>query len=133
MKPKQKRLLFTLCLFVSLSAGVFILLTAFKNNIVFFVTPTEALQNKNHTVIRVGGVVRPKSLYKEGTAYHFDLIDKESHVPVLYRGLLPDLFKEGATAVVQGNLTNGTLVATEVLAKHDENYQPLEIKEKLGQ
>ena len=130
MRPKHKRLSFILLALVSISIGLMLLLSAFQKNIVFFVTPSEALtQNNKNKSIRIGGVVRPNSLRKKDISYYFDLMDKDAIIAVEYKGLLPDLFKEGRTIVAQGKLMrDNVFLAKEVLAKHDENYQPLELR-----
>ncbi len=134
MRPKHRRLILIIIALFSISIGSYIVLSTFQKNIVFFLTPTEALSKQNRDKsFRIGGVVRAQSLSKTGVTYSFKLIDKESSIPVDYEGLLPDLFKEESTVVVQGKFkgTSDTFLAKEVLAKHDENYQPLEIKNKL--
>ncbi len=129
MRPKHKRLFFILTTVLSISVGIYILLSTFQRNIVFFVTPSDALiiDDKSKT-IRIGGVVRPNSLSKDDITYSFDLMDEKSIISVTYKGLLPDLFKEESTVVIQGKFNGTAFMATEVLAKHDENYKPLELK-----
>lgn len=134
MRPKHRRLILIIIALISISVGSYIVLSTFQKNIVFFLTPSEALSKQNRDKsFRIGGVVRAQSLSKIGATYSFKLIDKESSISVQYEGLLPDLFKEESTVVVQGKFkgTSNTFLAKEVLAKHDENYQPLEIKNKL--
>lgn len=134
MRPKHRRLILIIIALFSISIGSYIVLSTFQKNIVFFLTPTEALSKQNRDKsFRIGGVVRAQSLSKTGVTYSFKLIDKESSISIDYEGLLPDLFKEESTVVVQGKFkgTSDTFLAKEVLAKHDENYQPLEIKNKL--
>tara|TARA_R110002050_G_scaffold8396_8_gene30847 strand:+ start:6892 stop:7296 length:405 start_codon:yes stop_codon:yes gene_type:complete len=134
MRPKHRRLILIIIALISISVGSYIVLSTFQKNIVFFLTPSEALSKQNRDKsFRIGGVVRAQSLSKIGVTYSFKLIDKESSISVQYEGLLPDLFKEESTVVVQGKFkgTSNTFLAKEVLAKHDENYQPLEIKNKL--
>jgi len=135
LTPRRKRLLLLLAVGVLLvAAGVFVK-QAFRSNLVFFVTPGELAAGDARTreVLRVGGLVQPGSLRRaanDALDVHFTLIDAKSSVPVAYRGALPDLFAEGKGAIAQGKLdASGTLVATEVLAKHDENYMPPNVQE----
>ncbi|MDR2852423.1 MAG: cytochrome c maturation protein CcmE [Burkholderiaceae bacterium] len=130
MTPRRKRLLLLLSALVLLvAAGVFVK-QAFRSNLVFYVTPTELAAGGARTkeTLRVGGMVQPGSLQRPVTDtldVHFVLADGSSRVPVAYRGVLPDLFAEGKGAIAQGKLdASGTLVASQVLAKHDENYVP---------
>jgi cytochrome c-type biogenesis protein CcmE len=105
-------------------------LTAFQQNLVFFHTPSEVVEGKAPTgkTFRVGGMVEDGSIAREadGLTVRFAITDTAQAIPVTYRGTLPDLFKEGKGAVVQGKLEDGVFRATEVLAKHDENYMPPE-------
>ena len=108
-----------------------LVLNAFRSNLVFFFSPTqvaagEAPQGKT---FRVGGVVKENSLRREadGITLFFEITDTEKEITICYKGFLPDLFREGKGAVVQGRLGDGGVFsATEVLAKHDENYMPPE-------
>jgi cytochrome c-type biogenesis protein CcmE len=119
-----------------LCGALFFVLNAFQSNLVFFFTPTqvaagEAPQSGN---FRVGGLVKAGSIQREGMAVAFVVTDTQREVPVRYVGLLPDLFKEGKGVVAQGRLEGGQLfVASEVLAKHDENYMPPEAQHALDE
>jgi cytochrome c-type biogenesis protein CcmE len=127
--PRQRR-------FAWIGAGVAVLgvatalvLNAFQSNLVFFFTPSQIVANEapHGRAFRVGGMVVEKSLRREadGLTVHFEVTDTAKTVPVVYKGILPDLFKEGKGVVAQGKLENdGSFHATEVLAKHDENYMP---------
>jgi cytochrome c-type biogenesis protein CcmE len=113
-----------------LAAGAFVK-QAFRSNLVFYVTPGDLAKGdaRAKETLRVGGLVQPGSLQRSasgGLDVRFTLTDGNNHgVPVVYHGVLPDLFAEGKGAIAQGKLdAAGTLVATEVLAKHDENYTP---------
>jgi cytochrome c-type biogenesis protein CcmE len=111
-------------------ASAFVL-NALNSNIALYITPTEVVQGKapHSGAFRIGGLVKPGTLDRKDITVHFVVTDTRSEVPVSYTGILPDLFKEGQGAVVQGKLdARGQFVATEVLAKHDENYMPPEAK-----
>ena len=114
-------------------AAAFVL-NAFQNNLVFFFTPTQVLNGeapKNKT-FRIGGLVKVGSLQRDGTDVSFVVTDTAQDIPVRYSGLLPDLFKEGKGVVAQGRLdAQGLMTASEVLAKHDENYMPPEAQHAL--
>lgn len=106
-----------------------LILNAFQSNLVFFFSPTQVMANEapQGRTFRIGGLVRPGSLKRQhdGLTVRFDVTDTAKTVPVVYVGILPDLFKEGKGVVAQGQLgTDGVFHATEVLAKHDENYMP---------
>jgi len=139
LTPRRKRLLLLLASGVLLVvAGVFFVYPLFRSNLAFYVTPAELAADGGHAkakeLLRVGGLVQPGSLQRStsgGLDVRFTLIDGSSHgVPVVYHRALPDLFAEGKGAIVQGKLdASGTLIATEVLAKHDENYIPPKVSE----
>ena len=116
-------------------AAAFVL-NAFQNNLVFFFTPTQVLNGeapKNKT-FRIGGLVKVGSLQRDGTDVSFVVTDTAQDIPVRYSGLLPDLFKEGKGVVAQGRLdAQGLMTASEVLAKHDENYMPPEAQHALDE
>ena len=112
-----------------LGVAVALVLNAFQSNLVFFFTPSQIAANEapHGRAFRIGGMVVEKSLSREsdGLTVHFNVTDMAKTVPVVYKGILPDLFKEGKGVVAQGKLeSDGTFHATEVLAKHDENYMP---------
>lgn len=116
---------------ILLAAAVVLILAAFKQNLVFFLTPTEVSEGmaSSGQVFRMGGLVVEESLQRgdDGLAVNFSITDTVNAIPVIYRGALPDLFREGQGAVVQGVLTEeGVFRASEVLARHDENYMPKE-------
>lgn len=131
MKPRSKRLLLLGGAVSLLVGAVALVLTAFQENLVFFHTPSEVAEGKapQGRPFRVGGMVEAGSIRREadGLTVSFVITDMVKTVPVTYRGTLPDLFQEGKGAVVQGSLgPDGRFTATEVLAKHDENYMPVE-------
>ena len=112
------------------------MLTAFEDNIVFFYSPTDIATKDLSTDrrIRIGGIVVDESVKKkaDGVTFEFQVTDVENTVQVSYRGILPDLFREGQGIVAGGKLdTGGVFVADEVLAKHDENYMPAEVADAL--
>jgi cytochrome c-type biogenesis protein CcmE len=113
-----------------------LVLNAFRSNLVFFYTPTQVFGNEapKGRNFRIGGLVEPGSLTRSSGSVEvrFRVTDNASTIPVVYRGILPDLFKEGKGVVAQGALgADGVFVASQVLAKHDENYMPPEAEEAL--
>jgi cytochrome c-type biogenesis protein CcmE len=136
LSPRQTRFaLITGGVLVLVLAAAFVL-NAFQNNLVFFFTPTQVLKGeapKNKT-FRIGGLVKVGSLQRDGTDVSFVVTDTAQDIPVRYSGLLPDLFKEGKGVVAQGRLdAQGLMTASEVLAKHDENYMPPEAQHALDE
>ncbi len=137
MKPRQKRFVLIGLGLVALAVAAALVLNAFQSNLVFFYTPTQAANGEvpQGRSFRIGGMVEAGSLKREGDGLtvHFIVTDMAKRVPVTYKGILPDLFKEGKGAVAQGQLVaGGTFVASEVLAKHDENYMPPEAADALA-
>jgi len=117
---------------VALGVATALVLTAFKENLVFFFSPTQvaAQEAPLGRTFRIGGIVEPGSVKREGVEVRFVVTDTAKGLPVVYRGSLPDLFREGKMVVAQGQLSpDGTFHAREVLAKHDENYMPPEAKD----
>jgi cytochrome c-type biogenesis protein CcmE len=136
MTPRRKRLALILGGIAALSVAIGLVLYALNSNIVFFFTPTQvALQEApKGRSFRIGGLVEPGSVQRDGTRVSFRVTDNVRQIPVAYTGSLPDLFREGKGVVAQGSLgVDGTFTATEVLAKHDENYMPPEAAEALKQ
>ncbi|MDD5180546.1 MAG: cytochrome c maturation protein CcmE [Gallionellaceae bacterium] len=131
MKPRQKKLMFIIIGVALVAAAVGLVLFALKNNVSLYFTPTqvynkEAPQGRN---FRIGGLVEAGSVKREndGLTVHFTITDTARSMPVVYKGILPDLFKEGKGVVAQGKLeADNVFHAEEVLAKHDENYMPPE-------
>lgn len=121
---------------VALGVATALVLSAFNRNLVFFFTPSQVAAHEapvGHT-FRIGGMVVPGSLKREGVDVRFVVTDTAKDIPVVYRGQLPDLFKEGKGVVAQGSLgPDGVFKAREVLAKHDENYMPPEAKHAVEQ
>ena len=113
-----------------------LVLNALNSNIALYVTPTDVAAGKapKGQAFRIGGMVKEGSVRRDNLTVHFIVTDMAKDIPVAYTGILPDLFKEGKGAVVQGRLgPDGRFVAAEVLAKHDENYMPNEAKYSLDQ
>jgi cytochrome c-type biogenesis protein CcmE len=133
LKPRQRRLLFAGLLVVAAAAIVALVTNAFRSNLVFFFSPSQVAAHEAPTgrTFRLGGLVEPGSVKREGVRVNFVITDSAKTVPVRYEGVLPDLFKEGKGVVAQGKLESGVFVAREVLAKHDENYMPPEAAEAL--
>jgi cytochrome c-type biogenesis protein CcmE len=137
MKPRHKRFAVIGLGLVVLGVATVLILNAFQSNLVFFFTPSQVASGEvpQGRSFRIGGMVEDGSLVREndGLTVRFIVTDTAKRVPVSYKGILPDLFKEGKGAVAQGKLdADGTFVASEVLAKHDENYMPPEAAEALA-
>ena len=129
MKPRHKRLIAILGGLAALGAATALVLMAFEENLVFFFTPSQvaAKEAPQGRLFRIGGMVEKGSIKREGVEVRFVVTDTAKTIPVVYRGALPDLFREGKGVVAQGTLgADGVFQAREVLAKHDENYMPPE-------
>jgi cytochrome c-type biogenesis protein CcmE len=129
VKPRHKRLIAILGGLAALGAATALVLTAFQENMVFFFTPSQvaAKEAPQGRLFRIGGMVEKGSIKREGVEVRFVVTDTAKTIPVVYRGSLPDLFREGKGVVAQGTLgADGVFHAREVLAKHDENYMPPE-------
>ncbi len=136
MTRKRRRLYIVLLGMATLGVAAALVLTAFEDNIVFFHSPTDIATKNLPTdrTFRVGGVVVTDSIKRDadGVTLRFDLTDLSNTVTVSYLGVLPDLFREGQGAVVEGKLAaDGVFKADEVLAKHDETYMPKEVADAL--
>ena len=107
-------------------------MSALRNNIVYFISPSELFEQKiTNQKLRLGGLVKSDSIFKEGTFIKFDITDGEKSITVKYNGLLPDLFRENQGVIVEGVYNNIMFKAESLLAKHDENYIPREITNSL--
>ena len=127
MKPRNKRLIAIVGGLVALGVATALVLTALEGNLTLFVTPSDVAANKapQGRAFRIGGMVEKGSLKRDGVEVRFVVTDTAKTIPVVYRGALPDLFREGKGVVAQGTLgADGVFQAREVLAKHDENYMP---------
>jgi cytochrome c-type biogenesis protein CcmE len=130
MKARHKRLAVIVIGVAGLTVAALFVLNAFRSNLVFFYSPTEVLEGKAPVdqTFRIGGMVETGSVRRspDGLQVDFVVTDGNKQLPVFYRGILPDLFREGQGVVAQGRLNESRFVASEVLAKHDENYMPPE-------
>jgi cytochrome c-type biogenesis protein CcmE len=136
MKSRHKRFILIVLGLLVLGAAAMLILNAFRSNLVFFFTPTQVAQGEapRGTTFRVGGMVKEGSVLRDSEKGHFVVTDTNKEVLVHYQGMLPDLFKEGRGVVAQGKLNaQSDFVASEVLAKHDENYMPPEAKHAMDQ
>jgi len=127
MKPRQKRLALIVGGVAVLGIAAYLILSAFQENLVFFFSPSDVAAHKapRERAFRIGGLVEPGSVKREGVLVSFRVTDTVHTIAVVYQGILPDLFKEGKGVVAQGRLaSDGSFRASEVLAKHDENYMP---------
>ena len=134
VKRKHKRLLAVFGLVAGLGVSAALVLTAFNENLVFFHSPSDVIEKQiaADKRFRIGGLVQEGSVRKDGLATDFVVTDLRNTISVRYTGMLPDLFREGQGIVANGKLdVQGRFVATEVLAKHDENYMPPEVAEAL--
>ena len=138
MKTRHKRLLLILGGLIVLGAVAALVLNAFRSNLVFFFSPTQVVAGEapQGKPFRIGGMVKEGSVRREadGVTLSFVVTDTEKDMAVRYKGILPDLFREGKGAVAQGKIgEDGVFVASEVLAKHDENYMPPEAAQAVGE
>ena len=135
MKKRHKRMAFIFIGIAGLSIAVTLIFKAFNSNMVFFFSPSDVLANQVPAGrdFRLGGLVVQDSLKREndGLTVHFVVTDNAKNIPVIFTGILPDLFREGQGVVAQGKLEGGVFKASEVLAKHDENYMPPEVADAL--
>lgn len=136
MKPRHKRAALIVGGLAAIGLAAAFVLNALDSNIALYVTPSEVAAGKAPPgkAFRIGGMVKEGSLKRDNLTVHFVVTDTAKDIPVAYTGILPDLFKEGKGAVVQGRLgADGQFTATEVLAKHDENYMPPEAQHAVDQ
>lgn len=131
MKPKNQRLVLVVAALVAVLAAVLLAMWGLKDRASYFYTPAEISAGKavEGQGIRIGGMVERGSIQRQpdGVTIRFILTDGHARTPVVYRGIVPDLFREGSGAVAEGRLQNGTFVADAILAKHDERYMPPEL------
>lgn len=138
MKTRHKRGIFIVASLAAIGLAAWLLLAAFKNNLVFFFSPTQ-IASKEAPVgktFRIGGLVQDGTLKREadGLTIRFTVTDTANTIPVVYKGILPDLFKEGRGCVAQGHVgPDGVFYADQIMAKHDENYMPPEAARALDQ
>lgn len=138
MKNRHKRAALIVGGLATLGIAAALVLNAFQSNLVFFFTPTQVAAGEapRDRTFRIGGLVEAGSVKRaaDGLTVQFVVTDTAKQIPVAYTGILPDLFREGKGVVAQGKLgTDGMFVASEVLAKHDENYMPPEAQHAVDQ
>ena len=131
MKKRHKRIIFIGCSLAALGMATWLVLGALNSNIAFFLSPTEvaAKQAPANKTFRVGGLVEEGSFKRDpdGLTMRFAITDTANRIPVVYKGIKPDLFKEGKGCVAEGKVgPDGIFYADKVMAKHDENYMPPE-------
>ena len=136
MNPRHRRLFITVIIVLTLGLATKLILMALEDNIVYFYTPNDLLEKFGDTQniqnkIRIGGLVLESSIKKEGEKTIFMITDRKKEVKVLFEGPLPDLFREGQGIVAEGMFQDNNFIASEVLAKHDENYMPPEVADAL--
>ena len=134
MKPKRKRLWLLVASLCVLGAATALVLSSLSDNLVFFYSPTQMAEKHPgpERRLRIGGLVEQGSVKKDGQEVRFIVTDLKQTVPVVYRGILPDLFREGQGVIAEGTLgADGVFTAREVLAKHDEKYMPPEVAKAL--
>ena len=136
MKPRHRRFAWIGAGVLTLGVAAFLVLNAFQSNLVFFFTPSQVAANEapHNRAFRIGGLVEAGSVTRESDALtvRFRVTDTARTIPVVFTGILPDLFREGKGVVAQGKIgSDGIFRASEVLAKHDENYMPPEAAEAL--
>ena len=136
MNAKYRRLFITIIIILTLGIATKLILMALEDNIVYFYTPNDLIEKFGDTKniqnkIRIGGLVLESSIKKEGGKTIFMITDRKKEVKVVFKGPLPDLFREGLGIVAEGMFQNNNFIASEVLAKHDENYMPPEVADAL--
>lgn len=138
VKPRHRKLIAIALALAGIGIATALILNAFRSNLVFFFSPSEVAAGKAPTdrAFRIGGLVEDGSVKRQadGLTVSFVVTDTAKSIPVTYKGILPDLFKEGKGVVAEGRLgPDGLFTATQVLAKHDENYMPPEAAHALEQ
>jgi cytochrome c-type biogenesis protein CcmE len=131
MKPKKQRLVLVSAALVAVLAAVLLAMWGLRNQASFFYTPADIVAGKaaDGQAARLGGMVVKGSIQHQadGLTVHFVVTDGKAETPVVYRGIVPDLFREGSGAVAEGRMQGGTFIADTILAKHDERYMPPEL------
>ena len=138
MKRRHKRIVFICAGLAAIGLATWLVLGAFRNNLVFFYSPTQvsAKEAPVNKTFRIGGLVQQGTLKRDtdGLTVRFNVTDTASNIAVVYKGILPDLFKEGRGCVAQGRVGgDGVFYADQIMAKHDENYMPPEAARALDQ
>ena len=131
MKPKNQRLVLVVSAMLAVAAAVLLAMWGLKDRAAYFYTPADVAAGKAEPgrAMRLGGMVEAGSIQRQadGVTIRFVVTDGHARTPVIYRGIVPDLFREGSGAVAEGRLENGKFVADTILAKHDERYMPPEL------
>jgi cytochrome c-type biogenesis protein CcmE len=131
MKPKNQRLVLVGAAVVAMTAAVLLAMVGLRDRASYFYTPADIASGKAHEgeAMRLGGMVERGSIQhgQDGVTIRFVVTDGKAVTPITYRGIVPDLFREGSGAVAEGRLQNGVFVADQILAKHDERYMPPEL------
>ena len=131
MKPKNQRLVLVGAALVAVLVAVLLAMWGLRDRAAYFYTPADIAAGKAEAgrAVRLGGMVEMGSIRRDpdGVTIRFAVTDGQATTPVTYRGIVPDLFREGSGAVAEGRIENGTFVADTILAKHDERYMPPEL------
>jgi cytochrome c-type biogenesis protein CcmE len=131
MKPKNQRLVLVVAALAAVLIAVLLAMWGLRDQASYFYTPADIAAGKaaEGRAVRLGGMVEAGSIKRQpdGVTIHFSVTDGHARTPVSYRGIVPDLFREGSGAVAEGRIENGTFVADNILAKHDERYMPPEL------
>ena len=131
MKPKNQRLVLVAAACVAVLVAVVLAMWGLKDRASYFYTPADIAAGKtiDGKAIRLGGMVERGSIERlpDGVTVRFVLTDGKAQAPVTFRGIVPDLFREGSGAVAEGRVERGTFIADQILAKHDERYMPPEL------
>jgi cytochrome c-type biogenesis protein CcmE len=138
MKRRHKRIIFITVSLAAIGLATWLVLGAFRNNLVFFYSPTQVATKEApvNKTFRIGGLVQNGTLKRDtdGLTVRFNVTDTATNIGVVYKGILPDLFKEGRGCVAQGRIGgDGVFYADQIMAKHDENYMPPEAARALDQ
>ena len=135
MKPKNKRLSLIIATLTALAASVALILVAFEDNVVFFYSPSDLVKKRPGPTqkLRIGGLVKKDSIKRKPgmTEVSFEVTDLNNTVQVVFQGILPDLFREEQGVVAEGTYKNQLFYATQILAKHDEQYMPPEVADMI--
>jgi cytochrome c-type biogenesis protein CcmE len=135
-KKVKFRFLFLVLIFLTVTLSVFLILQSLKDNVVYFQSPSEIklLVELDKNKIRVGGMVKKQSVSVNSKEINFIITDFKNEINVRYSGAVPNLFEEGKGVVAEGFLKDRSyFMATKILAKHDENYMPPEVKKAIGE
>ena len=135
-KKVKLRVLFLFLVLTTVILSVYLILKSLEENVVYFLSPSEIFNSQKipKEKIRIGGMVKNNSIKVNSNAINFIITDFKKEILVIYSGSVPNLFKEGKGVVAEGNLLNRNMFeAKKILAKHDENYMPPEVKEAIGE